>query len=133
MEMVTVAEYLQDLEWCREVDPATVGFLQPLLYFKGTQAVLLQRITHQLWISGDLGKKMVALALQGRGSEVLGVDAHPGAFISYAVMLDHATGVVIGEVPPFPNTASNPPSRPSSLPFLLVEPVDKSRVWTFGS
>mmetsp|Transcript_56855 Transcript_56855/g.91990 ORF Transcript_56855/g.91990 Transcript_56855/m.91990 type:complete len:140 (+) Transcript_56855:137-556(+) len=40
---------------------------------------------------------MVALALQGRGSEVFGVDAHPGAFISYAVMLDHATGVVIGE------------------------------------
>merc|ERR1719409_626733 len=88
---------VKDLEWCREVDPATVGFLQPLFYFKGTQAVLLQRICHQLWLSGDPGKRMLALSLQSRGSEVLGVDAHPGAVLQYAVMLDHATGIVIGE------------------------------------
>lgn len=100
------------------MDPATVGFLQPLFYFKGTQAVLLQRICHQLWLSGGLlsksssqnlnwgltqlhpadpGKKMLALSLQSRGSEVLGVDAHPGAVLQYAVMLDHATGIVIGK------------------------------------
>eukprot|EP00802_Teleaulax_amphioxeia_P013766 Tamp_13820.p1 GENE.Tamp_13820~~Tamp_13820.p1 ORF type:complete len:260 (-),score=39.15 Tamp_13820:358-1137(-) len=88
---------IKDLEWCREIDPATVGFLQPLLYFKGVQAVLLQRIAHRLWVNGEQGKKMMALALQGRGSEVFGVDAHPGAVIKHAVMLDHATGVVIGE------------------------------------
>jgi serine O-acetyltransferase len=29
--------------------------------------------------------------------QVLGVDAHPGAVIKHAVMLDHATGIVIGE------------------------------------
>ena len=65
---------VKDLEWCRKVDPATIGFLQPLLYFKGCQAVLLQRIVHQLWISGNTRQKMLALALQGRGSEVLAVD-----------------------------------------------------------
>lgn len=88
---------IKDLEFCRDIDPATVGFLQPLLYFKGTQAVLLQRIAHQLWITGDAGTKMIALALQGRGSEVYGVDAHPGAVLKYGIMLDHATGIVIGE------------------------------------
>lgn len=45
----------------------------------------------------DPGKKMLALSLQSRGSEVLGVDAHPGAVLQYAVMLDHATGIVIGK------------------------------------
>ena len=41
---------------------------------------------------------------QGRGSEVYGVDAHPGAVLKYGIMLDHATGIVIGEVaaPPRP-------------------------------
>ena len=33
-----------------------------------------------------------------------GVDAHPGAVLKYGIMLDHATGIVIGEVaaPPRP-------------------------------
>jgi serine acetyltransferase len=26
------------------------------------------------------------------------VDAHPGAVLKYGIMLDHATGIVIGEV-----------------------------------
>jgi hypothetical protein len=33
------------------------------------QAVLLQRIAHQLWITADPGNKMIALALQVRGSQ----------------------------------------------------------------
>ena len=32
-----------------------------------------------------------------RISEVFGVDIHPAAFIDSSVMIDHATGVVIGE------------------------------------
>jgi hypothetical protein len=32
---------VKDLEWCREVDPATIGYLQPLLYFKGVQVICI--------------------------------------------------------------------------------------------
>ena len=39
----------------------------------------------------------MALYIQNRSSEVFGVDIHPAAFIDSSVMIDHATGVVIGE------------------------------------
>ncbi len=88
---------VHDLIWIRKVDPATIGYLQPLLYFKGFHAIQVQRISHVLWATNNLRKKMTALALQSRMAEVFGVDAHPGARISHSVMLDHASGIVIGE------------------------------------
>ena len=39
----------------------------------------------------------LALALQSRVSEVLQVDIHPGARLGRGMLIDHATGVVIGE------------------------------------
>lgn len=39
----------------------------------------------------------LALALQSRVSEVFHVDIHPGAQLGRGILLDHATGVVIGE------------------------------------
>jgi serine O-acetyltransferase len=39
----------------------------------------------------------MALFFQNRASEVFGVDIHPAAKIAGGVMIDHATGVVIGE------------------------------------
>jgi serine O-acetyltransferase len=39
----------------------------------------------------------LALFIQSRCSEVYGVDIHPAAQIGKGVMIDHATGVVIGE------------------------------------
>ena len=39
----------------------------------------------------------MALFLQNRASEIFGVDIHPAAKIKGGVMIDHATGVVIGE------------------------------------
>ena len=38
-----------------------------------------------------------ALFIQNRSSEVFGVDIHPAASIDGSVMIDHATGVVVGE------------------------------------
>ena len=39
----------------------------------------------------------MALFFQNRSSEVFGVDIHPAAEIEGGIMIDHATGVVIGE------------------------------------
>ena len=39
----------------------------------------------------------MALFFQNSASEVFGVDIHPAAEIKGGVMIDHATGVVIGE------------------------------------
>jgi serine O-acetyltransferase len=42
-------------------------------------------------------RKPLAVALQSRISDVFAVDIHPAARIGKGILLDHATGVVIGE------------------------------------
>lgn len=75
-------------------DPACEKYSQCLLYFKGWQAIQCHRVSHWLWCHG---RKTLALAIQSRVSEILHVDIHPAAYIGKGVLLDHATGVVIGE------------------------------------
>ncbi len=77
-----------------ERDPACHRFLQPLLFFKGFQAVQAYRVAHWLWL-----KKRTDLAyyFQMRCSEVFGIDIHPAARIGKGIMIDHAHSIVIGE------------------------------------
>jgi UDP-3-O-[3-hydroxymyristoyl] glucosamine N-acyltransferase len=48
----------------------------------------------------------MAVALQSRMSEVLAVDIHPAARIGKGILLDHGTGVVIGETAVIGNNVS---------------------------
>ncbi|MGH1367268.1 MAG: serine O-acetyltransferase [Maritimibacter sp.] len=83
-----------DLVAVRERDPATHRLLQPILYFKGFQAMQAFRLSHWLW---QQGRKDLAYFLQMRTSEIFGVDIHPGATIGKGIMIDHAHSIVIGE------------------------------------
>jgi len=78
------------------VDPAADGVLQPLLFFKGFHALTTYRVAHALWIKGTAASRGAALLLQSRAAELFAVDIHPAAQIGNGVMLDHATGIVIG-------------------------------------
>lgn len=78
------------------VDPAADSALQPLLFFKGFHGLTLQRVAHELWERNGPADRYAALRLQSHGSELFGVDIHPGAAIGPGVMIDHASGVVIG-------------------------------------
>lgn len=75
-------------------DPACHSFLQPLLYFKGFQALQSYRIGHWLW---RRQRHDMAYFVQMRTSEVYGVDIHPAARVGRGVMIDHAHSIVIGE------------------------------------
>ncbi|WP_323036097.1 serine O-acetyltransferase [Pararhodobacter sp.] len=75
-------------------DPACHRYLQPLMYFKGYQAVQAYRIGHWLWNSGRVD---MASFVQMRISEMFGVDIHPAARIGKGIMIDHAHSIVIGE------------------------------------
>lgn len=77
-----------------ERDPACTSYVQPLLFFKGFMALQASRIAHSLW---NNGRRPFAQFLQMRISEVFAVDIHPGARIGKGIMIDHATGVVVGE------------------------------------
>jgi serine O-acetyltransferase len=75
-------------------DPACHRYLQPLLFFKGFQALQCYRIAHWLWLHR---RKDMAYFIQMRTSEVFGVDIHPGARMGHGIMMDHAHSIVIGE------------------------------------
>ncbi len=75
-------------------DPASRGYLSPVLYFKGFHALTTHRIAHQLWLAG---RTEIALYLQSISSQVFAVDIHPAARIGGGILLDHATSIVIGE------------------------------------
>ncbi|MGB0498566.1 MAG: serine O-acetyltransferase [Rubricella sp.] len=77
-----------------ERDPACHRLSQPLMYFKGYQAMQAHRAAHHLW---DTGHRNMAYFLQMRTSELFGVDIHPAARIGQGIMIDHAHSIVIGE------------------------------------
>ncbi len=83
-----------DIVAVHDRDPACHRFLQPVLFFKGYQAVQAYRIGHWLW---QQGRRDMAYFVQMRVSEVFGVDIHPGARIGQGIMIDHAHSIVIGE------------------------------------
>lgn len=77
-----------------ERDPACHRFLQPLLYFKGFQAVQAYRVGHWLYREG---RRDLAYFVQMRVSEMFGIDIHPAARLGQGIMIDHAHSIVIGE------------------------------------
>ncbi|MBD3662941.1 serine O-acetyltransferase [Sulfitobacter aestuariivivens] len=83
-----------DLVAVYERDPACHRFLQPILFFKGYQAVQAYRVGNYLFRTG---KRDLAYFVQMRVSEIFGVDIHPGATLGKGIMIDHAHSIVIGE------------------------------------
>jgi serine O-acetyltransferase len=77
-----------------ERDPACTTYYVPLLYFKGFQAIQCHRVAHYYWRQD---RQPLALWIQSRVAEIFGVDIHPAARIGRGILIDHATGVVIGE------------------------------------
>lgn len=83
-----------DIVAIHDRDPACDRFLQPVLFFKGFQAVQSYRVANWLWRQG---RRDMARFFQMRISEIFGVDIHPEARIGKGIMIDHAHSIVIGE------------------------------------
>ena len=94
-------------------DPACDTVLEVVLFMKGFSALVSYRAAHQKWILtqqrqlqkerdnntilNKQKKSWTALFLQSQASAVFGVDIHPGAVLGAGILLDHGTGIVIGE------------------------------------
>lgn len=83
-----------DLEAVFTRDSACQSLYEPFLFFKGYHALQAHRVSHWLW---QQQRRSLALFLQHRISVVFGVDIHPAAQLGRGILLDHATGIVIGE------------------------------------
>jgi serine O-acetyltransferase len=83
-----------DMMAVRDRDPACHTLPDVFLYFKGFHALQSHRAAHVLWNSG---RRVLAQYLQSQVSQIFQIDIHPNATISSGIMLDHGTGIVIGE------------------------------------
>ncbi len=83
-----------DINAVFERDSACHLYSLPFLYFKGFQALQCYRVAHWLW---NQNRQCLANFFQSQISLTFGVDIHPAARIGKGIMLDHATGLVIGE------------------------------------
>lgn len=94
MDSMIVEGAARDLLAVMDRDPACRSYLQGFLYFKGYMAIQTHRCAHALYKNG---RELLAFHLQNRSSEQFGVDINPAARIGTGIMLDHATGFVMGE------------------------------------
>ena len=84
----------RDLQAVFDRDSACDDYLMPLLFFKGFHALQIYRLSHQMYLNGRI---FFAKLLQSRCCEIFCIDIHPAARIGSSIMMDHATGIVIGE------------------------------------
>ena len=88
------AAALADLTAVRDRDPACPDLLTPFLFFKGYHALQAYRFGHWLF---KRGRQHLAFHLQSRSAETFAVDIHPAARLGQGLLIDHGTGVVVGE------------------------------------
>ncbi|WVY89148.1 hypothetical protein V8G54_034662 [Vigna mungo] len=98
-----MAAVKSDLIAVKERDPACLNLVHCFLNFKGFLACQAHRVAHKLWLQR---RKVLAVMIQNRVSEVFAVDIHPGAKIGSGILLDHATGIVVGETAVIGNNVS---------------------------
>lgn len=89
-----IQQMLNDLLAHYTRDAACDQYSMPLLYFKGFHAMQSYRIAHWLWRQQ---RQLLARYFQHRIAELFDVDIHPAAQVGSGIMLDHATGLVVGE------------------------------------
>lgn len=87
-------EIKTDIAAVRDRDPAARNDAEVLLLYSGVHAILAYRVAHKLY----LGKKYLpARAVSQLAKFITGIEIHPGATIGRGLVIDHGSGVVIGE------------------------------------
>ncbi len=83
-----------DLETMFNSDPAAKSIREVLLAYPGFYAISVHRIAHELWNNNI---PVIPRLLSEYAHCKTGIDIHPAASIGERFLIDHGTGVVIGE------------------------------------
>lgn len=84
-------------------NPSITKYLTPFLYLKGFHALQAYRIFHWLW---NNNRQELSMYFYSHITTTHNIDIHPAAKIGHSIMLDHATGIVIGETAIIDNNVS---------------------------
>ena len=88
------ATLVLDAHACYDGDPAATGPEEVIFCYPGFTAIVVYRIAHELYV---LDVPMIPRMMTEYAHSETGIDIHPGATIGKHLMIDHGTGVVVGE------------------------------------
>ncbi len=92
--MSFIKDIKRDIESVKERDPAAHSSLEIALTYSGLHAVAMYRVAHWFYER----KMLVAARIISQTARFLtGIEIHPGAKIGKGLLIDHGSGVVIGE------------------------------------
>ncbi len=83
-----------DVQATYEGDPAAKSHDEIIFSYPGLFAIMVHRVAHRLF---ELGVPLLPRIMTEHAHSVTGIDIHPGATIGERFVIDHGTGVVIGE------------------------------------
>ncbi|MBT7944328.1 MAG: serine O-acetyltransferase [Alphaproteobacteria bacterium] len=84
----------EDIAAYRQRDPAARSGLEIMLCYPGFHALMMHRLSHWMWKGGF---HLLARFVSYIGRIITAIEIHPGAEIGRRFVIDHGTGVVIGE------------------------------------
>jgi len=96
---------IEKLPWLQEMlyedvietyngDPAATGYDEIILTYPGLYALSVYRLANLIW---KLGIPLLPRMMTEHAHQLTGIEIHPGATIGKSIMIDHGTGIVIGE------------------------------------
>lgn len=83
-----------DVRAAFEGDPAAKSHDEIIFSYPGLYAISVYRVAHRLF---ELGVPLLPRLMTEHAHRTTGIDIHPGATIGERFVIDHGTGVVIGE------------------------------------
>ena len=83
-----------DVQAAFDGDPAAKSHDEIIFSYPGIYAISVYRVAHRLF---DLGVPLLPRIMTEHAHNATGIDIHPGADIGERFVIDHGTGVVIGE------------------------------------
>ena len=89
-----VEQVKEDVAAVRERDPAAKSNAEVLLLYPGVHALIAHRIAHGLY---KKERYFESRAISQLAKLLTGIEIHPGATIGKGLVIDHGSGVVIGE------------------------------------
>lgn len=85
---------LKDAEAFLNFDPASKSIEGVIVYYPGFYGIMVYRLSHELY---KLGIPYLCRMISEYAHSKTGIDIHPGAKIDEHFLIDHGTGIVIGE------------------------------------
>ena len=83
-----------DVKAVQERDPAARSALEVLLLYQGVHALIWHRIAHWFWTHNW---RFVGRLISQVARFFTLIEIHPGAQLGHGILIDHGSGVVIGE------------------------------------